>query len=258
VAALPHAFSVLPQDADLLGVFYGDTRELDDAETVTVTPANLDNPGNAVTDINIDLPVGATIRGMVKDAATDAPLPNVTVNVSQTLNFMLVQTRLVVRTDANGVYTATALLPGAAEIFFVEPEYLTFEYEPALDLELGETVTDIDAELQKASQISGRVTDSEGEPLEGIFVRIELVADPSIFYEAFTNEDGEYSRLLAPGRYTVRFSRNIICGCYNRDYYTTGDDPSVPTPITVGARAEVDGIDASLACGSAPPPVSDE
>jgi len=270
VAALPNVFGILPENRDLLAAYYGDTRLVEEADLITVTAANLDNLANPVKDIDILLPVGATIGGKVTDAVSNMPLPNVNVVISQTLSGALSASHAAVLTDASGIYTATGLAPAVAQVVFFGPAiYLKQAYAmqdlyeftfggDLIELTPGATVTDIDAKLNKASQIAGRVTDLEDGPLNGVFVRIEKVDNPSIFYETFTNAKGEYASFLPAGEYSVRFSRNIICGCYNREYYTTGDDPSVAMPIAIGAAAEIGGIDASLACGAAPPLVSEQ
>jgi hypothetical protein len=265
--ALPASIFLFPENGELVGTYYGNTRIQEDADVITVTAANLGDFANRVAGIDVNLPLGASVRGTVVDAATDTPLADVSVSVSQTFDSDLPPAIFTFVTDANGVYTVTGRDTGPTQLLFsLAPDYLaqpyrmgetTAEWGDILQLELGETVTDIDVALDRASQVSGRVTDPEGNPIEEVFVEIIATDAPNEDYFAFTNSTGEYSERLPAGEYTVLFIRNITCGCYNRDYYTTGDDPSVPTPITVGQADAPTGnltnINAVLECGSAPP-----
>ena len=262
VWAIPDGLFSEPSQRDLLGAYYGDTRQVSAAQVVTVTEANLDSFVNPVSGININLPVGATITGTVRDAATNTPMAGVSVSISQAVNSDLDAVGFAASTDASGVYTATGLEPGMAQVYFDGPaEYLRQTYDGIdfalssnegefIELSLGETVANINAALNKASRLSGRVTDPEGQPIAGVYVRLERVEDLGTWANAFTNSDGQFVGQVAPGNYYVRFSRNIICGCYNLEYYAQGDERAV---VTVGASAEVEGINATLTCGAAPP-----
>lgn len=109
-----------------------------------------------------------------------------------------------------------------------------------------------------AGTIDGRVTDSSGQPIEGISVQSYVRQQYSDWYywnwagSANTDSDGNYSiGGLIAGTYRVRFEDNN--GVYTPEVYddVPGDDVwNSGTQITVPAEGIVSGINASLALGA--------
>jgi beta-lactamase regulating signal transducer with metallopeptidase domain/protocatechuate 3,4-dioxygenase beta subunit/peroxiredoxin len=113
------------------------------------------------------------------------------------------------RTDANGRFEMTDVRPIACDLVVVPdvssweaiPEWvaqaITFE-----DLEPGETREDLRLVLTKGGIVRGRVVDAEGNPLQGINVRLDstahiLLDGAGAFVE--TKEDGTWAYRFPPG-----------------------------------------------------------
>ena len=128
--------------------------------------------------------------------------------------------RRTVSTGLDGSYTFKELPAGRFRITVTRGGYLQLEYgqrrpgEPGRPLQLGEgeKLEKVDFTLPRMSGIVGRVTDENGEPIEGVSV----YAMRSLFYDGrrrlvpvselrvTTDDDGEYRILrLPPGSYHV-------------------------------------------------------
>ncbi len=68
------------------------------------------------------------------------------------------------------------------------------------------------------SAITGTVTDSGGDPVEGVGVWA-YDADADWGTSTTTADDGTYSLLVVPGTYTIRFQ--VDTGTYLEGYYST-------------------------------------
>jgi hypothetical protein len=133
--------------------------------------------------------------------------------------------RRTTSTGLDGAYSFTELPAGRFRMTATRGGYLELQYgqrrpgEQGRPLQLadGATLEKVDFTLPKMSTISGRITDENGEPIEGVSVyamrmlyyegrrKLVPVSGPSIR----TDDDGEYriSR-LAPGTYHVMASTN--------------------------------------------------
>lgn len=118
----------------------------------------------------------------------------------------------------------------------------------------GATVTGIDAVLRSLGTISGRVTAADtGEGLAGVEVRFYDAAlwdegqpvDPPIPWAVWTDEDGNYSAVVHPGRYLVSFVP-ITHPTYGHVVYDDAQLLVDGTRIHVGSGEGVSGIDAAL------------
>jgi hypothetical protein len=209
--------------------------------------------------------VGGMILGLVREATSGEPLPDVSVGaeMSTTEGFVQSSWRFGVNTDASGRYTLTAIEAGAHRVSFRGYDH-AFAYYPDLALEaeaeaqlvtvaLGETTMDIDANLNPLSALRGQVRDPAGEPISGIGVTARHISNSQLWYPGQTNTNGEYTIDRVPaGDYIIQFSRTELCGCYNREYYNSQGDPETPETVTVGVGDEVTGLDVVLPCGVAP------
>ena len=254
--------------ADLVARYYGDVAASADAQVIQVQAANLGSYENRLQNLDVTLPVGGRITGVVRDAANNEPIEDI--RVSALISTSLGVSAFVndVQTDATGVYTLTGIEAGAVQVTFSGGfDYVSQQYDGVevsrgkqlseqapqlIPVTLGEVVTGIDAKLNPTARISGRVTDPQGEPIAGINVTASQVDEPDVYGFGFTNSNGEYNAIVPAGAYEVRFDRNIICGCYNRDYYNSQGDLSTPEAVTVAGGAAITGIDVQLGCGTAP------
>ena len=233
-----------------LDEYYNNTPSYAAAATVTVSL------GNVTPNINAQLEVGGSITGTVRDAATNTAMRDASVSArrvtthSDDLNnsgFAVV--------DASGNYTITGLTTGAYDVTFSANRYFD-QYYNNVPTPLGRTpvnvtapnaTANINAALNKAATLAGRVTDVAGNPLSSVLVRAEntLTGDTAF---ASTLANGTYSiEELASGNYKVRFQRND-CPCDAVQYYNSKVFGSTADPVAVTAPNTTPNIDATMPC----------
>ena len=226
------------------------------AEPVAVTA------GSATDSIDAELRQGGRIEGTVVDTVTKAPLQWISVCLRG--NF-----EGCVSTGADGRYTIEGLAAGSYRIGFFSsfqtPGYLGQYYDGKASRDLADPVvvsegvatTGIDAEMDAAGGIVGKVTDA----LSG------LGADPvqACAYEAGsgdyvacdnTDADGEYAiEGLATGSYKVRFSPgNELGGIgleqpnfnYVAQYYDGAGSRATAAAVAVTAGETLSDINAAM------------
>jgi hypothetical protein len=105
----------------------------------------------------------------------------------------------------DGKFSITGMVPGAYSITAERVGFVTRDDPGKLALKAGDAKTGIEIKLTPTGAIAGRVTDADGEPVEGITV----FAEGHIGDYTTTDEKGQF-RIggLAPGRYRVKASRN--------------------------------------------------
>jgi hypothetical protein len=221
------------------------------------TPVEVDE-GATVTGIDETIEEGGRITGRVLSSSTKAPIQGVEAcaelpDVDQS---GVEPHRRCATTNAGGEYEIQGLTPGEGEpeggyeVEFTSPlDYVRQFYNgnlerypgPRIPIHAGETVPNIDAELEEGGEISGRVTSQvNGEPVAGA----QACAG---FYCAKTNAAGEYTITRLPSHeYTVYFSGpGGLETEYLGQYYKEKEGPNVE-PVSVTAPQRVSGIDASL------------
>jgi hypothetical protein len=82
--------------------------------TYTAATAVTTGPGN----INADLDAGATIRGVVAEEGSNVPIPNATVDVYDSTDWIFLCTTT---TDSSGIYTAKGLRAGTSYKIYATP-----------------------------------------------------------------------------------------------------------------------------------------
>lgn len=175
------------------------------------------------------------------------------------------------KTDAEGRYRVSGLVPGRYQIVPVAPAHVAEGAEAergrSLLLGAGETVENVDFRLTRGGVITGRVTGADGKPLVGEFVRVtvENSQRPAHGYarpdrtELLTDDRGVYRVYgLAAGRYQVsvgsdgppRGGRNTSTGgtqtFYQRTYYDDTTDAAQAKLVEVTEGAETTDIDISV------------
>jgi Carboxypeptidase regulatory-like domain len=206
---------------------------------------------------------GGRITGHVQSSSTKAPIQGVEACAElPDVNQSGVEPhRTCATTNASGEYEIDGLTPGEGEpeggyeVEFTSPlDYVRQFYDGKLErysgtripIHSGETVPNIDAELEEGGEISGRVTSQvNGEPVAGAEACADAVAFPS--FCAKTNPAGEYTITRLPSHeYTVSFSGP---GGLETEYlgqdYKEKESPSAE-PVSVTAPQKISGIDASL------------
>jgi carboxypeptidase family protein len=184
-------------------------------------------------------------------------------------------------TDIEGRFSITGIQPGRYEMNIERDGYVSKSYgedesgnsSSILALDSGQRVTDLIFHLQKRGAITGRVTDEDGDPAEGVTVealvrrRFRGKDSTTEFRSAKTNDLGEYRIFDLPaGRYLVRAtfesrSASIIgkirlgnstvesAGGYLPTYYSNVSEISRASAVDLRPGDEVPGVDFTLLRG---------
>jgi hypothetical protein len=121
-------------------------------------------------------------------------------------------------------------------------------YDNLVTITAGATAADINAQLEEAGAISGRVTGSDGNGLQLAYVSA-FNSSASVFSNAFTNANGEYRiQQLRTGNYKVRFRPS---GPNGIGWYENAFSFEEAVTVPVQAGAETSGINALLGNGGA-------
>jgi carboxypeptidase family protein len=214
---------------------------------------------------------GSTVSGRV--TLKEEPMRGVTVTLQpqQTQGMVLIpygaSISLHAKTDANGIYRITGVPAGRYSVRAVAPAYISGEgdrgyLERGRSLNIGEdeTIENIEIELRRGGVITGRITDSNGQPVVEEYVNLTKLSDkgePQPFFISNTDvrstDDRGIYRIygLPEGRYLVSIG-NSMDGpsrggkTYPTTYYPDATDQSQAKPVEVGDGSEVTGIDIVL------------
>lgn len=213
-----------------------------------------------------------TVEGMVVNSVTRAPIPRATVSVANGQTYSRVGV-----TDESGNFQIANVEPGSYRVEYVHaPSYL---YEPprapAITVAADQHVKGLVLEMTPLGVIAGKVTDNDGEPLQGAQVAImgyRYRADGSkslgTFDGAVTDDRGQYRVFhLKPGRYYVNAwlpPGQVHDGMFQSDwlpanahrttpqlgympvFYPNGADVSQASAVPLAAGAEATGINFQL------------
>lgn len=167
-------------------------------------------------------------------------------------------------TDADGYFDLLAA-PGTYIVLFQDfnddSQYLmkwyadARDYRDATPIEVieGVPVEGLAVTLDKGAHISGRLTNSAGDPLAGFRVVIsEIPSDPGQEPQGVagveTDENGFYDALVPDGTYIVNFGEwSNPTPAYLSEWYDDVQDWTTATPVTVTADTPAVSIDAILA-----------
>ncbi len=248
----------------------GGAPDQDGAKPITLTT------GQQTTGINAKLQTGATITGKVTDSNGN-PVEHIDIEVyrwNEDEEDPWYNYYLGGYSDENGDYTVGGLPAGKYIIEFNDwnDEFVgqwwtgtdggTPDRDGAKPITLttiDQLVTGINAKLQTGATITGKVIDSNGNPVEGIFVDAhrwnENEEDP--WYEdyrwGYSDENGDYTiGGLPAGKYIIQFND------WNHRFVSqwwTGTDGGTPDrdgakPITLTTGQETTGINAKLQTGA--------
>lgn len=172
------------------------------------------------------------------------------------------------RTDAEGRYRVTGLQPGKYVVTPMAPAFVLIDvnnFPPGrpLTLSAGDSVEDTDFRVVRGGVITGRVTDSDGNPIVMEPVRITPV-DPKIaeqrsrFFasderDLSTDDRGVYRVYgIQPGLYRVsvggqgRTLRAPGARYYRRTFYPSATEESQAKTVEVTAGGEAEDVDITL------------
>lgn len=228
--------------------WYNDTSTIEDGLPVPV------QAGIITTDVNAVLDNWTDVQGFIQGHVTDHngnPLNGVGVTAIDSAGNAVVSGNT--GWTGSGNYTIAGLRPGFYKVYFNPQPGNAAEYHPdrllmteavPVQVQTGQTVTGIDAQLAAAGSISGRVTDGSGSGIYGITVSAMDVETDRV-YSATTNATGNYTitRVL-PDVYRVRFRPEI--GAWATEWFDGSADFAAADAVTVSAGQAVANISVRL------------
>lgn len=246
LAAGSYIVSFFPEGTDLKRAYWEGVDGYSLATPVVV------GDGEAVPSINASLVQGGAIQGTVTREDDGSGIDGAEVQALDSSNEIVAATTA----DASGEYTLNGLPTGSYRVRFAstDAELLAEYWEGSYEWDTAkyvavvekETVAGIDASLVVAGYISGTVTgEADDQPLSAMVI-VYGVDESSDMPSVNTDLDGSYRVAVAPGTYKVRFlSRGLV-----EEYWEDAADWDAAKTITVTARQEVVGIDATLEPGA--------
>ena len=214
--------------------WYNDKTSFEAADPITITV------GQTTSNIDAQLIKGGIICGTVTDTV-GTPLENINVIAINSAK----ATSKIAHTDSLGQYVIQELPTGTYNICFSNngQNYFdewynnktTFETADSLNVVAGQTIANINAQLEQGGRISGTVTDSSGNAIFFVSVYIFDINNQYIT-GTFTKSGGYYiTEVLQAGNYKILFAppsgSTYIHEFYNdKNYFETAD----PVMVTVG------------------------
>ena len=221
-------------------------------------PGQWTQPAAAVADDE------GVVQGRVTDGRTGQPLPGASVTLAPTF---VGATSRSADTDVDGRYEISALAPGQHRLYVGAEAYSPYGGDSRgtdavlVDVVGGRRITGIDAALDRASAISGRVFDVAGEGFAG--VEVELLVDRYLpggrrkFPVAFgrTDPQGLFRVEDLPagtyyvGAYRPRARSRVpddTNAIYALTYFPGTLSPDAAVPLVVAPGQELAGLDYTL------------
>ena len=210
------------------------------------------------TGIDAALTRAATVSGTVTNDV-GAPAPGVCVyavietpnGIDGTGNAM---------TDADGTYAIKGLTTDPVKIYFQDcnhtgpfiDQWWDAQPDPSTAATVtpiaGETTTGIDAHLQPAAVIRGHVTDTGGDPLQGICA--QATSDGWFGGLAQTDQNGDYGITIGrSGAYRVQFVDCRESPTLAGQWWDHASSAATASVVTVTPGDTINGIDAELELG---------
>lgn len=256
VGALPPGTYFLAADPDItldsqlyVKAFHGGAPDLATATPVVVG-------ASPVTNINLALTAGGTIRGTIRDMLTSVPLADIDLDVFDSGG---VRVNAQAKTDPDGAFEIGALAPGVY-LLRADPspaQGFARTYYPNTPSDSGATpigvatgvrTSNVDFSLATGGRILGTVRRaSDAMPLAG--VDLDLFGSAGQFlgaYTATTDASGNYRfGPLMAGTYLVRADPDAVSGLAEQ-FHNGKIDVGTADPVTVTAGADTTTIDFSL------------
>jgi carboxypeptidase family protein len=246
-------FSADAKNLNYVNQFY-DGKESFPGDLVTIGAAE------AKTGIDAQLHAGGTIAGTVTDAVSLEPVAGFPVCAfAQTASG---EVGRCARTGANGEYAIHGLPTEEYEVEFLgegEFDYLTQYWEATEDhaefdpvqVTIPETVSGIDAALNRGAEISGTLTEvGTHRPLPNLAVTLLKPVTEEAIRTVHTDSDGHYAFRGRPaGTYVVAFSRpeSMFDGDgFSTQYYKGSTTFAGATPLTIAPPEALTGIDGEV------------
>ncbi len=165
-------------------------------------------------DVNVELPVGGTIRGRVVEKGSTKAITNFQAGVSASRSgggmMMMAPPMLKSFTSDDGSFVLENVPTGAMNLVANATGYSAARLN--VDVEEGKTLNDVVLELEQGTRLTGRVTGPGGSGLADVTVSVQPSATGSFamtgaMRRVTTDANGEYTLDgLSPGEETIQFS----------------------------------------------------
>ena len=178
------------------------------------------NPSTQVVDFAANTPrkhnitlVGATktasVSGTVRSSGTGLPLKGVRIMVNGEDPVNAPNAIVGLKTDDNGLYTATVAAVGAGQTVTVTASMARMSFTPSsheVSAVEGSAISGIDFTGFNHATVSGRVS-TAGRPMDGVLVSATPAGGGAAADTATTGVTGTYSLSVAFGQYDVRATK---------------------------------------------------
>ena len=236
------------------GEWYADKSSEASADPISLTA------GQQRSGIDAELASGGSISGLVTDP-DGQPLPGIVVAAQVDGEYRSGTT------GPDGRYEILGLSGGAYTVSFADGSggfdpaqaKFVFEYfDDASDetsatpvvVAAGQAIAGINAAMARTGSISGRITNEQGAPLEGISVVPYLDGYQLYGYSIVSDGDGRYTVTgTRPGNYKLRFEPPEGSPLLP-EWYDGQSDEASATQLPMAAGQNLIGVDASLAAAA--------
>jgi len=216
--------------------------------------------GASLSGISAQLLEGATASGTVIDAVTGDPLEGIQVRLNPVEDPF--GDEVSVTTQPDGSWTATGLVPDVEWTVRFEdnqgPDFYVVQYYDGVSSRqdatpivptLGAPLVGIDAAMERPATITGTVVNAEGDPLEGVQVRLAPAGG-----WAQTEADGSYTMTgVPPGTYRVLVGElDSAEPTYRREWFDNAYSNAAADTISVAADEVLSGLDFQLQTNTSP------
>ena len=156
----------------------------------------------------------ASVQGTVTNSVTGAPIPRVHVTLQGMKDGD--SARYGTTSGPDGSFSITGIPPGSYSEFSERVGFVTSRESShgraRVNVKSGDDTTGIEIRLTPTGAISGQLTNSDGDPVEGASVAAQGRGDSFGAYGT-TDENGQF-RIggLAPGKYSVHAARSDMFG----------------------------------------------
>ncbi len=228
-----------PYSGSYFTQYYNGKQTLSAADPVAVTA------GNTTSGINASLIQGGSITGTITDATSGTAANGITVTA---YNYTGTSTSYAgsATTGSTGHYSITGLNTGSYKVEFSSAGYVTQYYNDrqtltssdSISVTNGKATTGINAAMQEAGAITGKVTDASSQASVANALVTAYNSQGSATESTYTGTNGVYQlNTLPAGSYRVEFSegqnQNYLPQYYNgRTSLTSADQ------ITVNRRTD--------------------
>lgn len=234
--------------------WYNDKSSFNTAEVVAVTASS-----PVVTNIDAELALAGSIRGRVTDEAGNG-IAGVSIYAYNSSSWIS-RYKGPVNTALDGTYTMPGLSSGSYKLSFSSNNYAnewysdsrTFAQADAVTVAAPQTTSGINTVLFQGGNITGKVTDQQGNGIEGIGVfAYDIEGDWEVGRQ--TEGDGSYTLPhLLSGMYRIEFDAGRVNSDKGTNYISTfySDKKGflISDPVAVIDQETISNINAVLGAG---------